>query len=152
VDVVTEIPAASPAPPETPIRTGLARAVLAETAERLAHLARTGESDAVDRAGLPMTPGDYQELDDRLGRGEVAAELDVAGRTEVWETAYAGVWRVRHRGAGDVIAVEELLITLIPDILKSHPEDCRAAAERLESALATDRADRNSRFEEHRDG
>lgn len=148
---MTTIPAASPAPPEQPIRTGLARAVLAEVAAKLKTLAETGAEDAVDLAGLPMTDGDFEELDELLGKGEVEAVLEVAGRSEVWETAYPGAWRVRHRGGGDAVASEELVIARVPEIMKSPLEDCRDAAARLEAALAADRETRNARLEENSD-
>lgn len=132
---MTRLAAHSPAPPDRPLRTGLARAVLAETAQKLNAFIETGEEGAVDLAGLPMTPADYAELDETLGRGEVEIALHVAGESEIWETGYPGVWRVRHRGAGERVSSEELLITRIPEIVTTHVEDSRAAAARLDRVL-----------------
>jgi hydrogenase-1 operon protein HyaF len=113
----------------------LPEAILTELAVLLERFAETGEKAAIDLAGLPLTVEDKRRLEQRLGRGEVKAVLSVIGCSEVWETAYAGVWWVRHRGADDRIAAEELVVTSVPDILSSHQEDVRLAAQRLRSLL-----------------
>ena len=116
--------------------TGLAEAVLCEIAALLARFAGTGEAGAIDLRGLPMTEADRARLESRLGHGEVRAEVVVAGRSEVWETSYAGVWWVRHRGADDRVAAEEIVVTRVPDILATHEDDVRAASMRLANDLA----------------
>ena len=63
--------------------------------------------------------------------------LELAGPSEIWETAYTGVWWVRHQGAGDRVATEEIAITRIPEILRAHPDDIDAAAARLHEDLAS---------------
>lgn len=116
--------------------TGLADAVLAEISDLLEAFAARGEEGAVDLRGLPMTDADRQSLEARLGRGEVEATLDVAGRSEVWETGYSGVWWLRHFGTDDRVKAEEILITRIPALLQTHVDDARAAARRLNAELA----------------
>ncbi|MBI1418935.1 MAG: hydrogenase expression/formation protein [Limimaricola sp.] len=111
--------------------TGMVDSLMQEVARALTALAETGTRAAIDLRSLPLTPADRDQLAARLGRGEVAATLDVGGRTEVWETAYAGVWWQRHLGAGDHVAGETLEITPLPDILQSHADDIAAAALRL---------------------
>jgi len=115
---------------------GIAGSLLQEVAERLADLAAGGEGTAIDLLSLPMTRTDRDEIEKRLGRGEVAATLDVAGKSEVWETAYAGVWWVRHFGAGERIAAERIEIARIPEILATHTSDIQAASEKLLKDLA----------------
>lgn len=119
-------------------RTGMAESLLSEIAERLADLADSGEASAIDLRSLPMTPSDTEELEERLGRGDVAAALDVAGRSEVWETRYAGVWWVRHFGAGDTIAAERIEITAVPEMLVTHGADISAASKTLRGDLAAE--------------
>lgn len=114
-----------------PLRTGMARSLLREIAARLDTLARTGESHALDLRSLPMTPGDRDELEQALGRGEVSATLEAAGRSEVWETRHAGVWWLRHYGGDGRIATEVIEIATVPGILAAHPADMRAAAAAL---------------------
>lgn len=132
---MTRLAAHSPLPPDAPLRTGLAKAILSEAARKLTSFAESGQPDAVDLAGLPMTPADFEDMDAALGRGEVEITLNVAGTTEIWETAYPGLWRVRHCGAEAKITSQELLITRIPEIVMTHMDDCRAAAIRLETDI-----------------
>jgi hydrogenase-1 operon protein HyaF len=119
-------------------RTGLAQSLLREIAQHLAALAETGAPAAIDLRSLPMTPADLGELEEMLGCGDVEAVLDVAGTSEIWETRYAGVWWVRHRGAGDAIAAERIEITTVPQILITHADDIAASAARLRDDLAAD--------------
>ena len=77
---------------------------------------------------------DKQQLEQLLGVGEVTATLNVAGETNIWETALSGVWWVRHKGSNDQISSEQIEVTDIPEILKTHKADAKAALERLQSA------------------
>ena len=120
---------------EAPRLTGMAEAVLHEVADLLATFAQTGAPGAIDLTSIPLTREDRAELERRLGRGEVEATLAAAGRSELWETVYAGVWWVRHYGEGDKVATESIEITRCPQILSSHPDDMRAAVARLSQDL-----------------
>jgi hydrogenase-1 operon protein HyaF len=113
------------------LRTGMARAIFTEVAEALERLASGGESLSIDLHSLPLTDADLAELEELLGRGEVSVELEVIGDTRIWETAYAGVWWIRHLGAGGRVASQEIAITEIPDILKSQTPDIQDAARRI---------------------
>ena len=115
--------------------TGMAWSVLTEIGQMLKTLAEKGKAGSIDLRSIPMTDADREHLENILGRGEVRAELDLAGASEVWETAYAGVWWVRHRGAGNKIACEEIAVTPIPEILLTHPVDIEAAASRIQQDL-----------------
>lgn len=115
--------------------TGMAHSVLAEVGRLLEDLARSGESAAIDLRSLPLTDADRNQLHELLGPGEVSAELEVGGRSTVRETAYAGVWWVTHRGAGDKVASEEIAVCPVPSIIVSHPADIAAAARRIKQTL-----------------
>ena len=115
--------------------TGMAWSVLAEVGRLLEQFAAGGEAGAIDLRSLPLTDADRAELESLLGRGEVHANLDLAGRSEVWETAYPGAWWIRHLGAGDRVAAEEIAICRVPEILHTHPADIAAAARRLAQDL-----------------
>lgn len=123
------------APCQTTLNTGMAWSLLSEVHTLLKRFADTGERGAVDLRGLPLTSADREQLEELLGRGEVRCTLSLMGRTEVWETAFPGVWWVRHLGAQDRISSENLEITNVPDILLAHPDDITAAAIRLERHL-----------------
>jgi hydrogenase-1 operon protein HyaF len=120
--------------PDDSGQTGMAEAVLREIRAMLDHFAASGESGAIDLSGMPLTRADREALQTRLGRGEVVATLEVAGRSDIWETAYSGVWWVRHWG-GDVVASELIEISEIPEILRTDRKDAAAAARRLASSL-----------------
>jgi len=119
--------------------TGMAWSVLAEVGRLLEDLAATGRTASVDLRSLPLTDADREELDGLLGRGEVRVELDLAGRSEVWETGYPGAWWIRHRGAGDRISSEEIAVCPVPEILMTHPADIETAARRLRRDLQNNR-------------
>jgi hydrogenase-1 operon protein HyaF len=118
--------------------TGMAKSLVREIAGLLDALAKTGETAVVDLRSLPMTDTDREELEDALGRGDVAIALDVAGHSEIWETGYAGVWWVRHYGGDDRIAAERIEITAVPEIIVTHGADIAAAAARLRDNLSVD--------------
>lgn len=126
--------------PRTGPRTGMAQVLLREIAARLATLTASGLDDAIDLRSLPMSEADRDELEARLGQGEVSAVvtvagLDAAGTSEVWETAISGVWWVRHRGADGHVASEEIVVTRIPEILVTHPDDTRDGLARLKAQI-----------------
>jgi hydrogenase-1 operon protein HyaF len=124
------------APCMTTQSTGMAWSILTEIRQLLDALNEKGTVGSIDLRSLPMTDADREQLEELLGRGEVHAELDLAGTSEVWETAYAGVWWIRHKGAADKIACEEIAVTAVPDILITHPVDIEAAAARLGNELS----------------
>lgn len=116
--------------------TGNLPLVLAEVRHALDALAETGGTWVIDLSTLPMTPSEAQALDAWLGAGEVRAQVEAEGASEVAETGFAGVWRVTHRDAEGRIRGRYLEITRIPAILQSQPEDIAAAARRMARAMA----------------
>ncbi|EEW25309.1 hydrogenase expression/formation C-terminal domain-containing protein [Rhodobacter ferrooxidans] len=119
------------------LRTGMAQSILREVARALAALAATGARDAVDLRSLPMTAADRAELETALGRGEVSVTLQSAGRSEIWETRFAGVWWLRHFGGDDRIAAEVIEIAPVPDILVTHADEITAASALMLAELAS---------------
>lgn len=119
-----------------PAADGMVEAVLREALELLERSVETGAEGAIDLASTPLSQPQREELEQRLGRGEVAVEMDVVGRSQAWETAYAGVWWVRHWGA-ERMAVELIEIAAVPKILLADRDDARVAAERLRRDLST---------------
>jgi hydrogenase-1 operon protein HyaF len=117
----------------------MVRAVMAEIAALLAKFAAAGEPAIIDLRSLPLTPADLAALDERLGRGEVEMKLNLGTGSSIWETAYAGVWRVRdHKEGGfcqGLAAGERVEINRLPEIVITHIDDIRAAAARLASDL-----------------
>jgi hydrogenase-1 operon protein HyaF len=121
--------------------TGMAWSVLAEVGRLLEALAASGATASIDLRSLPLTDADRAQLETLLGHGEVQVALELAGGSEAWETGYPGVWWIRHRGAGNRIASEEIAVCPIPEILKTHPADIEVAARRLRRDLQQNRPD-----------
>ena len=110
--------------------------VLREVAERLEALAERGECGVIDLKSLPLSSVHLQQLRERLGRGEVTAQLEILGPSEIWETRYPGVWWVRHLDVTDRVAAERIEITRVPDILSAALPDVVTAAQSLNDDLA----------------
>lgn len=118
------------------VETGNVPLLLAEIRHALARLMETGATHAIDLRTLPMGPGEEDRLMAALGRGEVQAEFDSMGRTEIVECGYPGVWCVTHRDAAGQVLTRLLEITYTPALLASPPEDVQAGFERLTAELA----------------
>ncbi len=115
---------------------GSVTALLSEIAAQLEKLIATGETSLIDLKSLPFAPGEYEQLRQALGQGEVTAHMDAIGPSEIAETQYPGVWWLTHFNIeGDIVA-DMIEIAPFPNILQSQPEDVRAGLERLQSMLA----------------
>lgn len=114
---------------------GNIRALLTEIAARLEKLDDHGETGMIDLNSLPMAPGEYEQLRQTLGQGEVSARIEAIGASEIIETHYPGVWWVTHYNVeGDIVA-DTLEITTMPEIIKSQPEDIRTGLKLLRAQL-----------------
>ena len=109
--------------------------LLHEIAALLDSLARTGEGGTVQLNGLPLFPGDYEALQEALGEGELSAELQALGPTQIRETALHGVWWVTHRNSMGEAVAESIEVTRCPVILQTPAEDVRESALRLRESL-----------------
>jgi len=114
-----------------PFNRGNVKPLLNEIIHALDRLLGDDEPTVIDLASLPFAPGELAELEEALGSGELTAELDALGKSLIRETAYPGVWWVRHLDGRGRVAAEQIVVTRVPDILISPPEDIRAAAARL---------------------
>lgn len=122
-------------PVRTEPATGNVQPLLHEIRHALKRLSEGAEGTAIDLRSLPLAPGEQERIEALLGEGEVRAELQALGPTEIRETAYAGVWLVTHRNADGAVAARFIEVTRMPAILMSQPEDIVAGLTRLESEL-----------------
>lgn len=114
---------------------GSIRALLAEIVTHLEKLDASGESGMIDLHSLPFAPGEYEQLRQTLGQGEVSVRIEAIGPSEINETRFPGVWWVTHYNAeGDIIA-DTIEIAWIPEIIPSQPEDVHAGLEKLQAKL-----------------
>ena len=113
---------------------GLVDALLMEVAGMLGRLIERGETATVDLRGLPLSPACIADLESRLGPGEISVQLDAAGRSDIHETGFPGVWWTRHADeAGRPIALL-IEVTIVPDILRADPADMADSLQRLAGA------------------
>jgi len=110
---------------------GNVRPVLFEVLHALDKLLADGTSTTIDLAGLPFGPGELDGLEDTLGQGELAAQLDALGNSRIRETAYPGVWWIEHKNVNDEVVGRYLEVTRLPEILCSQDADIGAGRSRL---------------------
>lgn len=121
---------------ETGYRTGNVLPLLHEIRHALERLLREDQTTVIDLGSIPLAPGEFEAIEAALGTGEVRAELDALGPSEIRETAFPGVWLITHRNANDEIAGRFIEVTRAPDILASQEPDIRRAVEALGERLA----------------
>lgn len=115
--------------------TGNAHAVLREVEERLQKLVEQGEEGSIDLSGLPLTPEDYDLLEETLGEGEVVAEVHSLGPSRIHETGIPGVWWVTHYNSDDEVLAEFIEVAWCPEILLTPEDDAKDGLEALRARL-----------------
>lgn len=109
--------------------------ILHEVIHALDRLLEDDEPTVIDLASLPFGPGELDQLEERLGTGELTAELNALGRSQIRETIYPGVWWLEHLNTeGDVVG-RYIEITRAPEILMSQDADIGAGRAKLGEAL-----------------
>jgi len=117
--------------------TGNVWSIVAEIRHALERFLGRGETTSIDLRALPFGPGDRDQLLQYLGRGEVSAELRALGTTQVWETAFPGVWVVDHAGPEGRQVALHIEVGPFPSLLCSQREDVQEALERLDRHLSS---------------
>ena len=112
--------------------------LLHEIKHALDNLIETGKTTIIDLRSLPLAPGEEEKILNTLGQGEVQAQLNALGLSEVSETQYAGVWIVTHYNDEQHIISRFIEVTTMPEILCSQTEDVMEAYSRLTLDLADD--------------
>jgi len=105
--------------------------ILHEVVHALDRLLKEQEPTIIDLASLPFAPGELETLESYLGSGELTAELEALGPSQIRETAYPGVWWLDHRNTDGEVVGRYLEITRIPEILMSQDADITAGRARL---------------------
>ena len=110
--------------------------LLHEIKHALDNLIETGQTSIIDLRSIPLAPGEEDKILSTLGRGEVLAQLNALGLSEVIETQYAGVWLVTHYNDENTIISRFIEVTTMPEILCSQTEDIMKAYSSLSLDLA----------------
>ncbi len=109
--------------------------LLHEIRHSLGRLLETGETNTIDLRGLPIAPGEQQQLLNFLGKGEISARMDALGESEIIETSFAGVWLITHYNTNKEIMGKFLEVTRLPEILEAQTADMEAALASLQVKL-----------------
>ena len=117
--------------------TGNVQPLLHEIFHALRRLYDTGEITIIDLRALPLAPGEEEKIEQKLGKGEVRAQINALGPSEIIETAIPGVWLVTHFNAEEEILGRYIEICRIPAILESQDEDIEFALDEMEALLET---------------
>ena len=112
--------------------------LLNEVKHALDNLIETGHNTMIDLRSIPLAPGEEEKIMSLLGVGEVQAQLDALGLSEIFETKYAGVWIVTHYNDEGHIISRFIEVTRMPEILCSQTEDIMLAYSRLGQTLDDD--------------
>jgi hydrogenase-1 operon protein HyaF len=113
----------------------LVNAILQELIWKLTDLATAGRNSMIDLRRLPLTPPEYDQLKELLGRGELAIELNALGVSNIVETRFSGVWWVTHmNAAGDKVG-DVLEVALVPELVGATTSEVATAAEALSGIL-----------------
>ena len=124
---------------------GNAAAILREVESLVRGLVESDEGGSIDLQGLPLAPEDRHRLEEELGVGEVRAEIDAMGITQVQETAVPGVWWVvHHNEAGELIG-EFIEVGYCPEILITPAEDVKEGWDALRARLVEKEYSHNRR-------
>lgn len=110
--------------------------LLHEIKHALDNLIESGKTTIIDLRSLPLAPGEEDKILNTLGQGEVQAQLNALGVSEVLETKYPGVWIVTHYNDEQNIISRFIEVTTMPEILCSQTEDIMEAYSRLTLDLA----------------
>ena len=92
-------------------------------------------NEVIDLRSIPLAPGEENNLLKILGQGEVKAQLNALGPSEILETQFNGVWLITHYNDENEIVSRHIEVTYMPEILLSQSQDIRSACHRLSEKL-----------------
>jgi len=116
--------------------TGNVLPLLHEIRHAVRHWLEQREATSIDLRSIPLGPGEEAEIEERLGTGEVRAELTALGPSDIIETRYPGVWRVTHYNSNREVIGKFIEVCDLPRLLMAADADMQAGLEALEAQLA----------------
>ncbi len=114
--------------------------LLSELRHALERLLADGTTHAIDLRAIPLAPGEEERLLLALGEGELSAELEAQGRSEIRECAYPGIWCITHHDAAGTVIGRFIEVTFVPALLASQRPDVVRGLERLRRSLGAEGA------------
>lgn len=110
--------------------------LLHELRHALERLLEDGTVHAIDLRAIPLAPGEEERLLLALGEGELCAELEAQGRSEIRESAYPGIWCITHHDAAGTVVGRFIEVAFAPALLASQRPDVILGLERLRRSIA----------------
>ncbi len=121
------------AEPNTDLDTGNLLPVLHQICHATDKLIQHNSETLIDLNAMPFAPGEKERLKATLGRGEISIQLNVLGRSELYETQYAGVWWIEHYNSNDNLMAQLIEINWLPAIARSQAEDVHAGLHKMKA-------------------
>jgi len=112
--------------------------ILNEIAALLEVLISSGQTNSIDLHRALFGESELVKLRNMLGCGELNAELDCLGLTQIRETAVSGVWWVTHFSDDRRVVGEFIEITTCPEMLSTPAEELASGLSLLRSRLTMD--------------
>jgi len=109
--------------------------LLNELRHALERLLADGTVHAIDVRAIPLAPGEEERLLRELGEGELVAQLEAQGRSEIRECAYPGIWCITHHDPSGSVVGRFVEVTFMPALLASQRADVARGLERLTRSL-----------------
>jgi len=109
--------------------------LLNELCHALERLLADGTSHALDLRAIPLAPGEEDRLLLALGQGELVAQLEADGLSEIRECAYPGIWCITHRNPAGSVVGRFIEVTFVPALLASQRADVALGLVRMTRTL-----------------
>ena len=115
-----------------------AQAILAEIKEVAARYNsnKTSKTHIINLSLLPATPEDLQYISDTLGKGQAVILSRGFGNCRIAATQYQNVWWVQFFNSSEVLILNTIEITDMPETALAANEDFDSSLERLKEWLA----------------
>ncbi|MEP9349789.1 hydrogenase expression/formation protein [Xanthobacter sp. KR7-225] len=110
--------------------------LLVEIAHRSATRAPGEAPHVINLSLLPHTPEDLALIEQMLGQGATTILSRGYGNCRIDSTATRDVWRVRYYNSTDMLILDTIEVSDVPEVALAAPEDIADSAERLAEVLA----------------
>ena len=106
--------------------------ILAELESRCELYRRERTPHTINLTLLPLSDGDVEFLDRRLGRGPIDMLSRAYGKCQISSTQIVDVWWVRYYNAMNILILNTLEVVDVPQVACAAQEDLADSRERLE--------------------
>ncbi len=112
-----------------------APALVSELAHKLAAYNPGAAPHVINLSLLPVSDGDLDFLDRKLGQGAVTILSRGYGNCRISSTAVKNAWWVRYFNAREAVILNTIEVTRLPGVACAAAQDLEDSAERLAEIL-----------------